>query len=205
MSTVKSGGALAVSVFLLCGSVCWAVPVQWSGNGHYYDRIDHPASGRPTWQQALVEAQTYSFMGVTGHLATITSQVENDFIATNLAAFDPGPEHGTFIGGFQPSGSPEPAGNWQWVTGEPWAYTNWLAGSPSNNTGSGNEDCLVMWNGLSSDFGTWNDMSDTWWTYNYIIEYDSPPSPVPEPMTIAMFGLGLAGLIGRRIGKRSHR
>jgi len=27
----------------------------------------------------------------------------------------------------------EPDGGWQWITGEPWVYTNWDIGEPNND------------------------------------------------------------------------
>jgi hypothetical protein len=32
---------------------------------------------------------------------------------------------GPWIGGYQDSNASEPEGGWNWVTGEPWIYTNW--------------------------------------------------------------------------------
>lgn len=104
-----------------------AAQTQWSGNGHYYAVVNQVTS----WQQAKVFAEGMEFMGVHGHLATITSEAENTFVTTEL-----GGTAGAWLGGQQLPGSSEPEGGWQWITGEPWAYTKWDGGEP-NNTYSG--------------------------------------------------------------------
>lgn len=108
------------------GSV--AAQTQWPGNGHYYAVINQITN----WQQAKVLAEGMEFMGVHGHLATITSEAENTFVTTEL-----GGTAGAWLGGQQLPGSSEPAGGWQWITGEPWAYTKWDGGEPNNTYGGG--------------------------------------------------------------------
>lgn len=95
------------------GSV--AAQTRWSENEHYYAVVNQVTS----WQQARALAKGMVFMGVHGHLATITSEAENTFVTTEL-----GGTAGAWLGGRQLPRSSEPAGGWQWITGEPWAYTN---------------------------------------------------------------------------------
>jgi hypothetical protein len=79
-----------------------------------------------------------------GHLASITSAAENAFVYS-LVSPDPtlwvlegatGNGIGPWLGAFQPPGSPEPGGGYQWVDGEPFVYTNWAPWEPSNGVGS---------------------------------------------------------------------
>jgi hypothetical protein len=94
------------------------------------------------------------------YLATLTSQAESDFVVQNLNLQNINP----WIGGLQPPGSAEPAGDWQWVTGEPWLYTNWSSGEP--NEQHPGEDFLHI-RGVN---GKWNDHAST--QDAYIVEYE---------------------------------
>jgi len=136
-------------------------------NKHYYELI----SDNLDWETAKLQAQTHYYQNVQGHLATITSYSEQKFIENNVPITS-----GTWLGGFQPEGSPEPNGNWQWVTNETWSYTNWLAGEPNN---AGNEDYLTIYSN-----GGWNDVPGDW-ARPYLIEYDTP-----EPVTYIFLLIG---------------
>lgn len=75
-------------------SVSYAVPVgdpcEWpvseGGNGHYYEVIDMGPTSATwlTWEQARAAAEAASYLSVPGHLATITSAEEEQFIIDNL-------------------------------------------------------------------------------------------------------------------------
>jgi hypothetical protein len=155
---------------------------MWSGNGHHYqlsrslvNQIDHYLS----WTQARVRAESLSFQGVSGHLVTITSQGENDFLVDRLLPAERTPA--PLIGGFQPAGSAEPDGGWQWVTGEPFAYTNWAPAAPNN--APPDEDFLIFFD--HGPIGSWNDVPDT--VSIYIIEYDTS-APAGLMGTIVLSG-----------------
>jgi hypothetical protein len=179
----------------MVSSVAVAHPIQNPGTGHYYERID--ALGI-TWDAARAAAETRTWLGASGHLATIGSQEENDFITDQLLRTASGtPREGWeyWVGGFQPQGSPEPGGNWQWVTGEPMVYTAWQSGEPNN--WAGNENCLEMlaredpaW----PDAGRWNDRAADYTgdIEGYIVEY------VPEPATLSLLFLGGCALLRPR-------
>ena len=102
-----------------------AAPIEWAasagGNGHYYEY--QPDLGI-TWTQANATAQLRSYLGVQGHLTTITSEQENDFLVAN---FSNSFARSVWLGGWQEEGM-APAEGWHWVTGEPWGYTRWIAG-----------------------------------------------------------------------------
>jgi hypothetical protein len=65
-----------VIAFLLFSSTAHAVPILWSDNNNHYDFI----STNITWHNAKAEAESLTYMGVSGHLVTITSASENAFI-----------------------------------------------------------------------------------------------------------------------------
>ncbi len=153
-----------------------AAPVEWAvadgGNGHYYDVIN--VSEGITWVDSKTAAKNLTLLGLTGwHLATITSSEENSFVV-GLIASQVDPDENVLIGGFQPDGSPEPAGGWQWVTGEPWVYTNWHSTEPSNHPYPPGENCLEI---KPERFGRqWNDLNDYTLRHNYLVEYEAEPA-----------------------------
>jgi len=159
---------------VLFASTAAAAPVQWpipeGGNGHFYEYV--PTYGL-TWTQASNAAAAMVFSGASGHLATITSQAENDWVWMNL-----NPSR-AWLGGYQDADAPSPSTGWHWVTGEPWAYTNWHSGEP-NDAGTGNEWALQF-----DQYSFWNDVdgSDVEPTFHndipgFVVEYDNSPVPV---------------------------
>ncbi len=173
-----------------------ADPVQWSGNGHFYDVVSAP--GTISWEDAEAAASAAG-----GYLATITSREENDFVFSlvNKPAYWHG-YSGPWLGGYQSPATLQPTGNWRWVTGEAWAYTNWQAGQP-NDSGGKEEDKLQF--GFGTLVPTWNDIMsvDPVSSYRpvaYVVEI------VPEPSTLTLITVaGICPLLlrGRHIKIRN--
>ena len=138
-------------------------PTSAGGNGHYYLPVH--ATTPVSWEDAFTNAEALG-----GYLATITSAEENAFVFGLINS----PEYwfgelGPLLGGYQPPGSPEPAGGWTWVSGEPWDYTNWAGGQPDN--GGEPEDCIHFWNGP-----TWNDKRKSDRSFvGYVVEKSCTP------------------------------
>jgi len=155
-------------------------PVLNRVNGHFYAAV--AVSGGINWSDAKVEAESRTFEGVRGHLVTITSAQEDRFIARNFPeAVTRDDGEGLFpywYGGFQqPLGSPTEE-NWQWVTGEPFVYTNWGVGEPNDFRGS-EEDCLLPHGNpkRGSKPWAWNDAEcGETRPRGYVVEYDVSPS-----------------------------
>ena len=128
-----------------------ADPIQWEGNGHYYEYLPELV----TWEQAHVVAENRTFMGRPGYLVTLTSPGENDFVYYQVLGGDaPAPEGDPWIGGYQNSSASDPLDNWHWVTEEPWDWTNWAPGEPN--------DYDEQWGEMYLQFsqlgaGMWND------------------------------------------------
>jgi hypothetical protein len=172
-----------------------SAPVQWpvseGGNGHYYEYVQPPPPIPPSirWTEALDAAAARTFMGVPGHLATVTSDAERRFLSTQVVKGVPNPQ--VWIGGVQASGVAAPAAGWSWITGEPWAYTAWASGEPNDWFGPLTERYLSMDTYLS---GAWNDNTEQGVPSAYVVEY-----AVPEPASAAVpFIAAAATLIRRR-------
>lgn len=174
-----------------------AAPIQWGGNGHYYDFV--PANGI-SWNAARAGASSMSFNGQSGHLVTITSAGENAFLSAN---FNIGGRFNlAWTGGFEPADN----GVWRWADGPeagvqfsnfaaptaPFNYANW-GGIEPNDVGA-TEDFMAF--NIGSFFsgiapGQWADSpqnpppgSDP--VRGYLVEY---VAPVPEPASFLVWSL----------------
>jgi hypothetical protein len=191
--------AAAFGLLILLVSVrAEAVPVQGfvlsNGEQHYYDLI----LGVTTWTDAKADAETRSYLGVFGHLATIESAAENSVVNTVRLTCPSGCLYGGSIWiGYSDAAS---EGTWVWVTGEPTTYTNWDPGEP-NNLG-GIEDYAHIGAG-----GRWNDIRNSQSLSGYIIEYDTTgTTPLPAALPLFASGFGGLGVLGwRRKRKKAAR
>jgi len=197
----KSLGVAALVVAMSApGLSARALPVLF--NDHYYEVVATPFL---PWEVADAAARASAFHGVSGHLATITSFAEDDFLRA-LRLVTPGinvsgafVQSEVWVGGFQAPGSVEPGGGWQWVNSEgaiptpshpgP-GYSNWAPFEPNDGSGFGAESHMTI--GLVNQFG-WNDEAIIAGNGDYAVEYD-----VPESGTLGLVGLGLAALTRRR-------
>jgi len=158
-NAVKVVFALALSL-IVC--TAYAAPSLNPDNGHFYEIV---YTGYLNFSEAATAAESLEFGGIQGHLVSITSAQEQAFVASLDVPF------GAWIGGLQSDNLDEPAGNWTWIDGEPWGYTNWSAGEPND---SGGEDCAQWW-----EADGWNDMQCLeGWDY-MVVEYDGVLRPVP--------------------------
>jgi len=155
---------LLVLVFTLASTgISLAAPVQNPNNGHYYEVIAANDIGR---SEAHELANNSYFQGIRGHLATVTSAEENNWLLANFSVGR------MWIGGYQDTDAldyREPDGGWRWVTGEEWDYTYWRFGEPNNYGGV--ERYLAY-----SSFSGWCDINTP--LRGYIVEYGL--ATVPE-------------------------
>lgn len=149
-------------------------PIAWSGdsggNGHAYEVVEVPAE--VTWYEALPIAESRSYRGSRGYLATITEAAETDFLTDAFGDRF----HACWLGGVQLNPASAPADGWVWVTGEPWDYTNWSANEPGDQDPfGGTEDALVVKGVPGGGFppGEWNDRSSDRPRPRFLVEYPS--------------------------------
>lgn len=169
-----------------------AAPLVWAsdqgGNGHAYEYVADALD----WSSARVAARDRQFGSVEGHLATITSQAENNLLAQLgddgwLGGSDAGTEGvWTWVEG------PE-AGQVFWQGGVDGTSLGYVAWTPNNpNDQYGREDSLHLF------FAGWNDFDGGGTRAGYFVEYELGGVPsVPEPSAFSFLGAGLLTLIRR--------
>lgn len=173
------GGAGVLSISILA-------PVVDAATGHAYLVVPKQLD----WYTARSAAEALVFQGQSGHLVTIGSQAERDFLISSLA-FDR-----AWIGLEQDTSSSiytEPAGGWGWVTGEIFSFTSWRAGEPNDSPAGENHAEMYA-------DGTWNDAEFFSGVVGaYIVEFEpgalafcqpANPSSVGTPVTLADSGPG---------------
>ncbi|NJM54860.1 MAG: hypothetical protein HC841_02040 [Verrucomicrobiae bacterium] len=186
------GGKCGVMLFVW--TVLAGTPAHGQGtvvfnpaNGHYYQTV---GVREPSWQAASDAAAALQHEGRQGHLATITSLEENQFVFQHLyapnfnQAYNVAQSGWAWLGGFLDRDTTAETSSWKWVTGEPFTVAFWDSGQPSGSvsySGSTPQDYIVMWNA-----GRWNDASGLY-VSGYIVEY----SVVPESSTTILLLCGL--------------
>ena len=110
-------------------------------NGHSYYR----STGSMTWTDAR-----QACLNMGGHLVTVTTAAENSFIF-NL-----------WPNGWIGLTDELVEGQWRWVTGETFSWSNWNGGEPNN---AGNEDYIQFVGG-----GKWNDLPNH--SLPYVLEFE---------------------------------
>ncbi len=127
-------------------------------NGHTYQLIQSPQS----WTEARSQCERLG-----GYLVTITSKEEQNFIFDKILRHI---NKDVWAG----ATDKDVEGDWKWITGETFQYSNWRSGEPNNENGV--EDYLE----LKLLFGfKWNDVPNAVKRNWFICEWDKPVSITP--------------------------
>lgn len=159
------------------------VSLTLNGKSHFYKYITSTHS----WTSAKTEAAKHSLFGMPGYLATVTSQVESDFIKNKLQSdgwvggSDDFSQINAALGTTQFANQGSAEGKWYWVTGPEkgtaistgnnnpvavnGAYLNWNPIEP-NNSGN-NEHYMQVY---SNNAGKWNDLPNSS-RLGYVVEF----------------------------------
>lgn len=131
-------GVMEVSAAIPSDAVSWC--------GHSYKIYKNRMT--PQEEQAFCKAQG-------GYLASITSPEENEFIVSYMNKM--GITSNLGFGGTDHGHE----GNWTWLSGETWNYSNWDYGEPNNGFySSDGQDYTHMY-----PWGTWDDYYGQWDQY----------------------------------------
>jgi hypothetical protein len=129
-------GVLLVAAVSGLSSSLHADAVQWrvedGGNGHWYEYNETTL----IWEEHKAAAESEG-----GMLACILDQEESDFVGNLILAEY---ESDAWIGGF-PSG-----GGFEWVSGEPFSFSNWSSTEPSSGIG-----IEICGRASACEFGKW--------------------------------------------------
>ncbi len=144
-----------------------AAVFHWSagdgGNDHYY--IVSPSMSWHTAEGAAIMLE--------GHLASITSEEEQDFIDNTILSDNAFSTEGLWIG----LNDEHVEGTFEWASGEPVSFTNWHFGQPDNLAADSSNADFAAVNTLSSEpagKGTWADETPWHWLRG-IIEVETEP------------------------------
>jgi len=134
---------------------------EW--NGHTYCVFDHSSD----WKEAKRYCESRG-----GHLATISSQEENNYLYQFMQASG----YSDAFFGFTDEDS---EGEWSWVTDEPVIYTNWKDGEPNDDKGT--EDYAMFYRHYEKQWNDWSFGEVT----SFICEWDFLLSEQTEQGSVA--------------------
>ena len=136
-------------------SLADSIKQVWTANGHLYQRFDTPLA----WMDA---AEYCERLG--GHLVTITSAGENEFVY-RMFGID---GVNLWLG----ATDRDREGEWRWVTGESWTYNNWskINRPQPDNAGRG-QNYAVFWDLAPAQWDD-NGMPEGNFRYVFVCEWE---------------------------------
>lgn len=224
----------AASLATAAPAFAWSsAPVRNPANGHYYaffNGADGVQASRPAlpFADALTRAASMSHLGIPGHLATITTQAEQDFIHEYFLEFTRPPSNPRFPARdlfWIAASDAAVEGEWRWVAGPEagqqfWQgnyngfaldYQNWTFDG-GHRYEPNNEDTTFPRDPAGEDAVALNLNADqfylsSWWNDVSAIGEDRSwhPrlgvvefSPIPEPSSVALIGSAFIAIFAAR-------
>ena len=180
-----AAGLLAAAALLpLSGAA--AAPIQFGDS--FYEYVPEEAI---SWADASAAAGAATFMGVNGHLATVTSAAENDFLV------DLGPVFSTAQGAWL-GGAVDATQTGRWAVGpeagQLFTFSNFAGGEP--NEGPSNVFAYLS----AALGGQWADAAGgvSGEIAGYFVEYQVGTVPLPAALPLMLTGLAGFGFLGWR-------
>jgi len=216
MELKKKAGFLAVALVIgtLGITPAFATPIQFGSSGMYFELVNVTAQGGGgiSWTDANAAANAMTYNGMSGHLADPKTAALDAFLIGQFDVFSHTNSTNSHIYGdqsfgpwiglhYKGSGGASLVENYLWSDGSAYdvnAYDGWnrAIGQPSGDASPG-VDYFDKgghgWNDEGCQAGA-NCAAEG--PISYLVQYDlvGSSSPVPEPASFALFGLGLAGL-----------
>jgi len=137
--------------------------------GHRYQLV----TDKLKWDAAKAKAES---MG--GHLASITSKEENDWVWGSImsklkkTAADPTGDR-CFIGAIQRKA---PDGPWEWITGEPFSLQSWMGRFPDDKNNSAKVATLQS--------KSWDDVAQNYEALSFLVEWEDAAPAKPAPLAL---------------------
>jgi hypothetical protein len=189
-----------------CTGADAAVVYGPNGSGGYnaYEII----YGNLTWDEARVDSYGRTFPGgygvpadplLYGHMATLTSSVENDFVAAAVGSGDrwigltdshlTSTLDGVTMGGTEAGNNPN--GGWWWVTGETFSYQHFAGGEP-NDWGGAEDATQLRGDGWWNDHRAGSSLGQGDQRFPHVVEWDVNLAEDPTP-PVPFLGVGPQG------------
>jgi len=163
-----------------------AAPIQFGSS--YYEYVPQESI---SWADASAAASASTFMGVNGHLATVTSSAENDFLVGIAPVFSV--PQGAWLGGAVDASQ---IGHWAVgpEAGQLFTFSNFVSGEP--NEGPSNVYAYLS----AALAGQWADAAAAVNAEiaGYFVEYQVGTVPLPAALPLMLTGLAGFGFLGWR-------
>lgn len=144
---------------VVCGAVLAVEEISQDGvQDEYNNRKYQVFDESLTWSEAKEKCEQLG-----GHLVTINSEAEQIFLIDLIKSTS---KKNMWIGAYPDNG------DYKWITGEPFSYSNWAPGEPNNVFNMQNAAMMYTQN-ASYPAGTWNDENENGrsWTGYYLSDF----------------------------------